>query len=449
MRTISQEEYKKLYGEDSLSAFKNIPKPEESRENFFQRVATQAKTGANKVKAGIEQAAPLKKDANVQDLVLGGLKAGAGAAQTVFSPATAAVEPVTKPTIGKAIDYTADKISDNESVQKFAGSEMGKETEKIVGGVSDANEILGAFVGPKGAKSAGEGVANVVDNATGKILDKAGDLMTPAVKTETELQSAFVKDATPAYSKKLIGDRAIENADGTVTQRVTEGSTLGERTVNPTKLETEAGNALKTVENYPVNGTSLEKYQAVQPSISAQSSTLMKGLEAEKILRPPKEVSNIVKTAIKDRAENSLLLQKTDPVIKNYIRVLQNAIDANDGTLAGELKVRQAMDAAYKNARGNAAFGSDRVSALDEIHKAGRDALNEDIISKAKNTDVKAALKSQWDLMRASDVLLEKAESEAQSGIGRLEQKFPKTAKAAKSLLNFAGIGKGVNLLAP
>src|SRR5207248_9538959 len=137
------------------------------------------------------------------------------------------------------------------------------------------------------------------------------------------------------------------------------------------------------------------------------------GLQDEKILRPPQQITKVVADAVNAVPEKSLLLQKSDPVISNYTRVVKNAVAQNDGTLAGELKVRQAMDAAYENARGKLAFGSDKISALDDVHRAGRDALNQDIISHARSTDVKAGLKSQWDLLRASDVLRTKAESEA------------------------------------
>lgn len=258
---------------------------------------------------------------------------------------------------------------------------------------------------------------------------------------------SLLKDVTPSYSKKLIGERGITNADGSITPRVQEGGLIKGRTVTPKPLEVEAAAEVAKVPNYPFKGTALEKYQAIQPEIASRGQALTTSLKNENILRPPQQISKVISDAINKVPQDSLLLQKSDPVIASYMRVANNAIAKADGTLAGELKVRQLLDAAYKNARGKMAFGSDRISALDDIHTAARDALNKDLIAKAQSTDVKASLKSQWDLMRASDVLRDKAEAEAQSGVGRFAQQNPITTKIIKGAGRAAGIGMGVHVI--
>ena len=105
------------------------------------------------------------------------------------------------------------------------------------------------------------------------------------------------------------------------------------------------------------------------------------------------------------------------------------------------------MDVAYENARGASAFGSDKISALDEVHRAGRNALTQMMIDYAQNTDVKAALRSQWNLYRAMDVLRTSAEKEAGSQVGRFIQKHPMASKAIEKGAQLTGLGAGVGLV--
>jgi hypothetical protein len=91
------------------------------------------------------------------------------------------------------------------------------------------------------------------------------------------------------------------------------------------------------------------------------------------------------------------------------------------GTLEGVLDVRQDLDAAYENARGKLAYGSDKIAPLDEIHQQARDALNQYLQDHAQNTEVKAALRSQSLLFRADDVLRDKASQEGGSVLQRVQ----------------------------
>jgi len=254
-----------------------------------------------------------------------------------------------------------------------------------------------------------------------------GDSIETLVKPPAEISlPSAIKDATPAYSKNLAGESAIKDAEGNIIgPRVNEGGKLTGRTVNPTPTEIEAGHALATVPNYPADGTNLQKFQSIEPEIAKRGEALSTSLQGENILRPPQVIAGVVQKALDNVSENSVLLQKSDPVIKNYMRVVDAAIGQNDGTLAGELNVRKMLDATYENARGKLAFGSDRLSALDEVHRAARNALNDDIANRARNTDVKVALKAQSHLYRAMDVLRDKAEAEGQSGVSRMVEKVP------------------------
>jgi hypothetical protein len=211
-------------------------------------------------------------------------------------------------------------------------------------------------------------------------------------------------------------------------------------------LERDAANALGNVPNYPAGGSALEKYQAIQPEIAKQGDALMASLKEEGILRPPQAIMGVVNNAVNDIPNTSLLLSKSDPVIQSYLRVAQSSVDANDGTLAGELGVRQDLDAAYENARGKLAYGSDKISSLDEVHTAARDALNQDIADRSQSTDVKTSLKNQWDLYRAGNALRTKAESEAGSTVGRFMQNNPVKSALARKLVNLSGLGEAVHI---
>ena len=327
------------------------------------------------------------------------------------------------------------------------------EATKDLGSVVDIASLFGLKAAP-GAQMTGEeavaGAKGIVSKGTQiaeDIAGKAKGIITksPESVAAKNLEMA-VKDATPAYSKRLIGEPAIKTETGMI-PRVQEGGAIKGRIVTPTTMEKSAGAELLKVPNYPTNGTALQKFQAIQPEIAARAEALAKSLKDEGVLRPPQQIVKVVKDAISNVSKESLLLQKSDPVISNYLRVLNNAVKVNDGTLAGELDVRKAMDAAYKNARGKLAFGSEKISALDDIHTAARDALNQDMIAHARNTDVKASLKSQWDLIRASDVLRDKAEAEAKTSIGRFTQKYPLTSKAAKAAGRAAGLGAGIDIM--
>jgi hypothetical protein len=288
-----------------------------------------------------------------------------------------------------------------------------------------------------------EGTLGGIKAGVGAFADRSANAADRAAQKTTQ---TTLEDATPAYSKKIIGDPAIKNPDGTVTPRVVEGGLKG-RTVTPTALETDAGTALSKIEGYPTNGTALEKYQAVAPEIAKQGQALRASLANETVVRTRGEMMDIVKKAVNGVPENSMSLSKTDPIISNYLRVASNAVDGKSQSLAGELEFSNKLDQAYENARGKLAFGSDKISALDEIHTAARNALKQDLINSAENTDVKAALKSQWDLYRAQDVLRDKAEAEGGTSIERQMQKHPVITKIAKGAVHASGLGAAIHLI--
>jgi len=367
--------------------------PQPSKPGFLSRVGST-------IKGNIQQAS---ESLTASGDTLNPLAAGANIAKNVSGAIVSPMTEALRPVFEKTIKPISEAVVATEPIQRLIDKLSGN--PELAGAIADTLETglnVAAFEGVRGQAKSGVNLAkDVVTKAQETVAKGVESIKTKPITPEQKITST-IEDATPSFNKKLIGERPIrvKNKDGTITEtpRVSEGGVIKGRTVNPTQLEVKAGQALNKVPDYPLKGTSLQKFQAVQPEIIKLGEFLKTSLQKENILRPIREVSNVVKKAINKVSEESLLLQKTDPVIKNYLRVVERILKENDGTLAGELAVRKALDAAYNNARGKSAFGSDKISALDEIHSATRNALNKDIISHARNTDVKLSLQEQWDL---------------------------------------------------
>ncbi len=277
---------------------------------------------------------------------------------------------------------------------------------------------------------------------------KAAETVKQTTSAVSDIESAAIKDATPTYSEKLIGQPTVDG-----TPRVQENTgikgLIGTRKVTSTVgdySETSAGKELAKVEGYDPKETALNKFNTVQEDISKKAETLRASLKNEPLVIPKKEIASTVKTALKAASEDSLLLSKTDPALKNYTRVLTNALDEVKGNAEGILDLRQKLDSVYKNARGKMAFGDSKIAPLDELHTAARDALNKLLIDNAPNSNVKAAFKAQADLYRALDVLRQKAEAEGNSTIERLINKHPLGAKITKMAAHATGLGSVAHL---
>lgn len=169
MKTISAEEFKKRYGTQGVSMFS--PQPKDQKPGFGERLKQSAMAGFNKIKEGGSQVDAGVKSGNPSPLPLleGGLKIGAGAVETLFSPLTAAAQPVIQPTVGRAVEFAADKISDSPQVQQFSVSQAGEILSRITEDINNLNTMLSAVVGPKG-----------VNKVTGAALDTTSTTITQA-----------------------------------------------------------------------------------------------------------------------------------------------------------------------------------------------------------------------------------------------------------------------------
>lgn len=383
---------------------------------------------------------------------------------SAFTPLTttlsALIPPKIKNDYQSSVNYVADKITNNpkalamlQTANHFADSNP----DMAIAITKDLPGVLGAMGGSEasggnpdvsigGAKGAAStAVSDVSDIAnTAKENLKNAPPVTGTTKTQVnDLQNSAIKDTTPSYDKSLVGESAIRNPDGSLTPRINEAQGLNKRTVNSTQSEVSAGNELAKIKGYDPTDTSLEKAQLTESEIATKGKALDTSLENEHILRPPQELNKIIKTAVNDAADKSVLISKADPAVKNYLRASERVVSQTDGTLAGERQVILKLDQAYEDAGGK--YSNNKP--LDQIHRAARTSLIDDMEAKAQNTEVKALLKSMQNLYNADDVLWDKARAEGGSKFEQLVKKHPVISKIIKKGANMVGLGETVNLI--
>lgn len=424
-------------------------------------------TSTNPLEKGVRAASDVAT--GVTDVAADAIPAGKEALDTISNVTGAGIDAAGN--IGNTLADLSQKLhlmspEQREAYDKanseFANSESGKTVTRIATDLAAAGNVAGTILG------AGEG-AGAVDSTISKVKEVAPaikDTVVTAVKGTPEAQAAAtakaqaaikasntaagIKDATPDYDSMTPTQKAKLRTQPAVdgTPRVVENPNMtGKRTTTPTKSEIEAGTELANVKGYSPSMTNLEKSNLAQSEITTRAKALRTALGKEKILVPPKEALGVVTRAINKIPDTSILVSKADPVIRNYTRVVRNAIAKAPGTMEGMLDVRQAMDSAYNNARGGLAYGSDKLASIDEIHRAGRDALNKYITDKAKNTPYEASLKGQTNLYRALDEVGDRADREAGSAVGRFVQNHPVVAGLAKAGVKAAGFGAGLHLI--
>ena len=214
MRTYTKEEYKKRYGEVGYQELNQVAK----KPNFVERTKQAASQGIAKVKEGLssstEEAGGNLLTGVGRD-VRNMLKVGAGAIEAASAPLTAGLEPVIKPTLGRGVEFAADKISDNPSFQRFAESDAGEIIQRLAEDVQNLTTIVGTIGGARVAPKVGRSVNRAADAAitrTGQavreaaqplrgVVDNVGNISEPIVAEVKRLPSRF---ATNVANKREV-----------------------------------------------------------------------------------------------------------------------------------------------------------------------------------------------------------------------------------------------------
>lgn len=421
----------------------------------------------DQVKSGFQQTKEGAQTGDITKIGRGVLNEAGGALRAIFSPIEAATKivsqfPVIHEAVGgvdKAVNFVADKISNNKTLQDFM--QKNPNADEVVGNLMSIGAALaGGKVGPE--------AGDVASKAAGNIADKAGNLATSAAEKvkgavskppispaqiQANLESRAISDTTPSYDKDLIGESRIPKLDangnptGETMPRLQEvdkeKNPLSVPKVNSTASEISAGKELSKLQGYNPEATKLSKYNFVTENIAKKSEAYRNSLANEKVVIPRKEMTSLVRRTVNETSQNSLLLQKTDPIVKNYIRVAQRAAEKVEGTLAGEDKLRLALDQAYEDAGGK--YGNNK--GLDQIHRAARNAITEDMAKRAQSTEVKASLKEMSNLYRASDVLKDEARKAGGSKWEQFKKQHPIITKVGKAVGRTAGLGAGVHIV--
>lgn len=193
MRTISQEEYKKLYGEDSLAQF-NQPAQQTQTGGYGQGVSDAFSAGLKRIGQGVQEANPMG-NGGVGGLVTGVGKILGGAAGAITSP----IAPALDATLGKAVNYVGDKISNIPAVQKFAMSPAGEKTAKVAETVGDYANAAGLVAGGiEAAPRIGSGLKAGADAVSARVDNLAA-------KTEgiTSHLKSVIKDQTGTFQRHI------------------------------------------------------------------------------------------------------------------------------------------------------------------------------------------------------------------------------------------------------
>jgi hypothetical protein len=356
----------------------------------------------------------------------------ASGAKSVFKFLTGSEQAAGQDIAGAILPYTKDykaavahpsvKPEDLNPVLKKSNAQIVGDFAGVAADVAGAGTFTKAgLVGEKalttGLTRATPTIVSAANKGATTVMQK---VLPSAEKAVASNKQAALKAVMPDFNTatktgkgKLIS-QTVEGAP-----RVNEGGIFKGRTLTPTKQEVAAADELVRVPGYKPSATALQNYNTVRSSIASKAGAFEKSLTSEKTIVPKKEIVSTVRTAITSKADESLLLQTSDPAVNQYLRVVANAAKKADGTPKGIWDVRKSMDAAYENARGRLAYDSDKVAALDEVHRASRDALNDLMDKYATNTNVKAEFQSLRNLYHAKDELLVKAQGEKGSVLKR------------------------------
>lgn len=455
MKTLSPEEFKKQYGDQAYTAL--APKQPDYT-NYFQKVASNLgntfSQGGQDVTKAVQSlpspSAPITAENVLKIPIEAGNIAGtiaktAGGIIGSFLP-TPPEKSLGKDIYG-AISSTIDKIPGMtpdikqglDNVLQTALLKVGEKADPAIKSTISKGVDLS------------KNVVSDVGSKVSPIIDSAKNIVGKGTLTPEQYLQTAIQDATPKNWKSVVGERGIQNADGTVTPRINEAQgVLGKksvRTVNPDAVNTAAGTELSKLDGYNKiagnKSTSLQKAQFADNAISVKGKALDTSLQNENILRPPKELNKIIKDAVNTAADRSQLLSKSDPAVKNYLRSSQRIVAESDGTLLGERKVILKLDQAYEDAGGKYANNK----PLDQIHRSARQSLINDMEVKAQSTEVKASLKEMENLYHANDVLWDNAKAEGGSTFEQFKKNHPLLEKAAVTGAKAAGFGTGVGLI--
>lgn len=385
MKTLSPEEFKKKYGEVGISQFSQTSKP---KMGFLGRTKEAFSQGVSKMGESIQDSKGGRNPIST------GSKFGAGLTETVFSPITAAVEPLTKPTIGKGVDYLSNKISNSPSVQKFADSRAGEVTSRVAEDVGNLNTIAGTAVTPFGA-SKGFGAT----------------VRATKVGVDTISEGA---SKVGAYTKNIAGD-VLPSTDRIVNHQVTKALDLTAGDVKNISLSTgnEVGKFLAEKNLIGVNKiatvANLEKF--FKQNYDAVRSEISRVQRVYKQNQVPRYVEAL--KAIRQKTLGTPGLQKVGVEVENLLNKKEIA-------LADVQRVKELIDSHFNLYKATGDVG-------DSVAKQGLDNIRKDIrqfIEKQVKENTGADIGDMNNSVSTSRGVLDAIEARSTAGLTRSNLKL-------------------------
>ena len=400
----------------------------------FKGSVDQMKEGAAQINSG---------NPNPMALVEGVGKIGAGGISSILSP----VAPILNHTLGALTGWLSDKIADNPGVQKFADTRAGQMTADAAGDVANYSTIAGTVGGAMGGVDAVQGAMEPKILTSEELAAKAKGAVTPeiAAAEKEPWQTVPVDDAgNPITPVKGAGAKTIPRI-----QMSPDGSDY--QGVNNTKAELDAAQAGAQSPGWQKlmneNPDALYKAQqnAVQPDIAAKDTALKAQLAEEPATVKPSNLYGYMSNALKGLAGKGYAMGEAgNSALQAYMDQLSESFDnIAKGSKAVGLddiyKLKQEMTDKYIARAGDTKLGppDTQLRALDIIQKTGNQAFTEFIDGLAKDTEVKAALKSASDLHNFYDALGEKATSQAKTWGGRFAQAHPNIAGFGRYIMRY------------
>lgn len=345
MLTLTAEQMKKKYGDSALRGFSsNKTKP-----GFVDRTKSSFGEGVGKIKTAVQESQAGRNPIST------GAKAAAGAIEAVFSPVTAAAQPVIEPTIGRAMNYAVDKISDSSTVQKFAMSKAGERTARIAEDVGNVATIAGTAASFAGAPKVASTVSKTANEAATSLSSLADDTVATAkTKLETGLKSMF--KGTPEKLRK-------ENLRLTPTQIQ--------------KLGPKIDDVVDYLKKENIQGNPSEQFSQVTKRYNDFENTIQKTINDSGRVYPRSELMEFVKKIPEQYADEfdnpeiyNQLVNKSDSLV-NYLQ--KNLPDQIPASKLNALKRAYAKNAwnkggdAINNQASEAISNSLYTKLLDDV----------------------------------------------------------------------------------
>lgn len=320
---ITEEEFIKKFGTYGLEQTQPEKKP-----GFVDRTKQAFSGGISKVKEVYKQ--PAKNPAQFVENVG---KLGAGVAEAAFSPITAAAEPVIRPTIGKVINYAADKISDNPSVQKFADSKAGNATSRVAQTVSDYATIAGSVTGPKAVKPA--------VGAAGSGITKAGQTVSKGMQPIKNV----ARDVVPTKGR-LVNSNVTKSLDLTAGDASnffqSQGKDVGRFVADHNLIRANKDMTVKAIDDFFKQSHATVRSEIAKVKTVYQPNQIPRYVESLKAIKSVTddvpglqkasvEIDNLLNKKNNIRLED---VQKVKELVDKYHGIYKRTGDVKDGVKA-------------------------------------------------------------------------------------------------------------------